>query len=112
MKGGEKMKVSDLKIDALASVGSGLLLTEVTPVYSYKNNQRTDEIIGYKYHVAMMDHSLEKIAVKIEGKKLMDIPEDGYVEVEFKGLELALYTMNGQPQVTARAAGITEVKGK
>lgn len=106
------MRVSDLVIDAHASVGKTLLLTDITPVYDYKNNHKTETIIGHRYHVAMMERSLEKIAVKIEGQKLLEIPDDDYLEVEFQGLELSVYTMNGQTQVSARATGISVVRGK
>lgn len=106
------MRVSDLVIDAYATMGQTLLLTDITPVFDYKNNHRTDEILGYKYHVAMTERRLEKVAVKIEGQKLLEISDDDYLEVEFQGLELSVYTMNGQTQVSARATGVSVVKGK
>lgn len=106
------MNISDIVIDANASVGKNLLLTNITPVYTYKNNQRTDEVNAYKYHVAMMERNLEKIAVKIEGQKLLETPDNGYLEVAFEGLSLSIYTMNGQPQISARATGISVVKEK
>lgn len=109
-KGGDTLKISDLIIDP-RSLGDSLLLVDVSPSYEYKNNNRTDTIIGYKYTVAMPDKGLDKIGVKIEGKKLMETP-DSFVEVVFNGLELFLYMMNGQPQIGARATGISLVKEK
>lgn len=98
------MNITDLKISN-ESLGNKLWLVDVLPVYEYKNNERTDKVCGYKYTVAMADKSLDKINVKIEGKKQLEKP-DGYAEVTFSGLELFIYWMNGQPQVGARATGI------
>ena len=39
----------------------------------------------------------------------MEKPE-GYAEVEFSGLEVSVYVSNGQPQVAAKATGISLVK--
>ena len=59
----------------------------------------------------MPKNSLEKIAVKIDGPRLMDVP-DGFIEVEFNELEIFLYTMNGTTNIGARAKGISPVKTK
>lgn len=104
------MKYTDVVIDAYASIGQALLVN-VSPAYGYKNGVRTEEVTGYKYEVAMTEHGLDKISVKIEGKKLMDTP-DNFVEVTFQDLEIYLYMMNGQLQVGARATGISVVKNK
>lgn len=104
------MKYTDVVIDAYASVGQALL-TNVFPSYEYKNGARTDEITGYKYEVAMPSHALDKLSVKIDGRKLMEAPEE-FTEVIFQDLELYLYMINGQLQVGARATGISPVKGK
>lgn len=96
--------MQDIIIDT-RTLGSTLLLVDVLPAYEYKDNKRTENIIGYKYAVAMPEHGLDKISVKIEGKKLMEAP-DSYVEVQFKDLELFMYMMNGKAEIGARAKGI------
>lgn len=111
MEGGKiELKTTDLIIDS-KTVGKSLLLTEVKPVYEYRNNKRTDNLIGYRYIVAMPDHGLDKISVKIEGEKLMETP-DNYTEVMFEELELFVYLMNGRLEIGARAAGISLAKQK
>lgn len=104
------MKISDLIIDP-RSLGETLLLVDVSPTVEYKDNKRTDTITGYRYTVAMPSHGLDKIGVKIEGKKLLEVP-DSFVQVKFSGLEVYVYMMNGQPQIGARATGIALVNTK
>lgn len=48
------MKITDLIIDP-KSLGEKLWLVEVTPAYEYRNNQRTENVTGYRYAVAMPD---------------------------------------------------------
>ena len=105
------LKPTDLIIDS-RSLGTKMWLTEVAPVYEYKDNKRVDNITGYRYTVALPEKSLEKIGIKIEGKKLMDAPESGYTEVNCTGLEIFLYWLNGSYQVGARAKGISPVNTK
>ena len=98
------MRITDLIIDKL-SLGKQLWLVEVLPIYEYKDNRRTDTVIGYRYVVAMPERNLEKITVKIDGKQLIEKPE-GYAEVIFNGLEVFIYWVNGDYQVGAKATGI------
>ena len=104
------MKITDLIIDP-RSLGNKLWLVDVAPAYEYKDNRRTDTVTGYRYTVAMPEKELEKINVKIDGKQLMEKPE-GYVDVTFTGLEIFVYWSNGQPQVGAKATGISLVNNK
>ena len=98
------LKITDLIIDP-KSLGNKFWLTEVTPVYEYKDNRRTDAIICYRYTVCLPERGLEKINVKIDGKQLLESPESGYVEVSFQNLEVFIYWLNQQPQVGAKASG-------
>ena len=100
------LKLGDLVIDAKASLGGKYWLTDVAPVYEYKDNKRTDTVTGYKYTVCLPERGLEKIAVKIENKKLLDKPENGYVEVNFQNLEVFVFWMNKEPQISAKASNI------
>ena len=104
------MKITDLIIDP-RSLGSKLWLTDVTAAYEYRDNKRTDNVVGYKYSVAMPEKGLDKIAVKIDGKQLVEKP-DGYAEVSLTGLEVFIYWLNGQPNVGAKATGISLVNHK
>jgi hypothetical protein len=99
------LKITDLIIDP-KSLGSKLWLVDIAPAYEYKDNRRTDTVTGYRYTIAMPERNLEKLCVKIDGKQQMEKP-DGYAEVSFTGLEVFIYWMNGQPQVGAKATGIT-----
>lgn len=104
------MTITDLIIDP-KSLGNKLWLVDIVPVYEYKDNRRTENITGYRYVVAMPDKGLDKIGVKIEGKQLVEKP-DGYEEVHFTGLEVFIYWFNGQPNVGAKATGITLANNK
>ena len=90
------MKITDLIIDP-RSLGSKLWLVEVSPAYEYRENRKTDTVLGYRYTVAMPEKGLDKINVRIDGDKRMDAP-DGYAEVRFDGLSV--------PE-----AGVTEIAG-
>ena len=99
------INIRNLKIDP-SSLGSAKLLVDIIPAYQYQNGQRMDTVSGFRYTVALPEHGLEKLGVKIDGKQLMEKPE-GFVEVEFSGLEVFVYMMEGKPCVGARATGIT-----
>jgi hypothetical protein len=98
------IKVTDLRIDP-RSIGQELYLIEVTPVNAWKNGEKMNEIIGYKYVVASKEHGLKKIAVKIEGRKQLETHED-FPSVEFNGLDVTMYWNSGQLQVAAKATSI------
>ena len=85
-----------------------MLLVDITPAYEYKDGRRLDTVTGYRYIVALPEHGLEKLGVKIDGKQLLDKP-DGFAEVEFDGLEVFAYEAQGKTQISARATGITLV---
>lgn len=104
------LNIRDLKIDP-ASLGEKKLLVDIAPAYEYKDGKRLDTVTGYRYIVALPEHSLEKLGVKIEGRQLMEKP-DGFAEVEFSGLEVFAYEAQGRAQVSARATGISLVNKK
>ena len=85
-----------------------MLLVDITPAYEYKDGRRLDTVTGYRYIVALPEHGLEKLGVKIDGKQLVEKP-DGFAEVEFTGLEVFAYEAQGKTQISARATGITLV---
>ena len=53
-------------------------------------------------------HHLEKLSVRIDGEQRMEQP-DGFVEVDFDGLEVSAYESQGKVQFTAKAADIFAV---
>ena len=101
------LNIRNLKIDP-TSLGEKMLLVDITPAYEYKDGRRLDTVTGYRYIVALPEHGLEKLGVKIDGKQLLEKP-DGFAEVEFDGLEVFAYEAQGKTQVSARATGITLV---
>lgn len=98
------LNIRDLRIDP-ASLGAKKLLVDIMPAYEYKDGKRTDTLTGYRYVVALPEHALEKLSVKIEGKQLMEKP-DGFAEVEFSGLEVGAYETREGVRFTARATGV------
>ena len=105
------LNIRDLKIDANATLGSKKLLVDVVPVYEYKNNQRMDKVVAYRYVVALPERAFEKIGVRIDGPQLIELP-DGFVEVTFHGLELAAYETGGKVNIIAKATGISQANPK
>lgn len=98
------LNIRDLRIDP-ASLGVKKLLVDVIPAYEYKDGKRTDTITGYRYVVCLMQHRLEKLSVRIDGPQRLEQPE-GFVDVEFDGLEVGAYEAQGKVQFTAKAADI------
>jgi len=103
------VKITDLIVDP-KSLGNKFWLTEVAPVYDYKDNKRTETILGYRYTVCLPECGLEKIAVKIDGKQLLESPESGYVEVQFQNLEVFIYWYKQEFTVGAKATDISLAK--
>ena len=101
------LNIRNLKIDP-TSLGEKMLLVDITPAYEYKDGRRLDTVTGYRYIVALPEHDLEKLGVKIDGKQLLEKP-DGFAEVEFTELEVFAYEAQGKTQISARATGITLV---
>ena len=105
------LNIRDLKIDAAATLGSKKLLVDVVPVYEYKNNQRMDKVVAYRYVVALPERAFEKIGVRIDGPQLIEL-SDGFAEVTFHGLELAAYETGGKVNIIAKATGISQANSK
>ena len=101
------INLRDLRIDP-ASLGRQKLLVEVAPAYAYQDGKRSSTVTGYRYVVCLAEHKLEKLSVRIDGEQLMEQP-DGYVEVDFAGLEVTAYEIDGKVQLSAKATGIHTV---
>jgi len=100
------LRLSDLIID-VKSLGERLWLTDISTVFEYKDNRRTDTVTGHRYTVCLPDKNFEKIGIKIDGKRLLEPPENGYISVKFEGLEIFAYSLNGTIQIGGKAANIT-----
>lgn len=82
-----------------------LWCTGVTPVYEYKNNARTENVVGYRYNLVAIDADAESFGLKILGEKQLEV-EEGHVEVALEGDEFALYCRDNKVQITAKATSI------
>lgn len=103
------LNIYNVEIDAIKTLGETMLLTDVKPYYEYANNIKSDNIAGFKYF-ACRKKDLEKVAVKIPGKQLIEAPENGCIEVRFTGLAGKAYVdSQGKGQVSFSAASISKV---
>lgn len=98
------MQITNLKLNANC-IGKKMLLVDVVPCYIYTNGQKTNEIEGYRYIVALPDVGFDKLGVKIEGQQLIEKPES-YVDVSFEGLQVFIYWRAGTYEVGATATAI------
>lgn len=104
------MNLRDLKIEQ-DSLGK-MLLVDVKPGYLYKDNVKQEEINHYVYTVALPKYALEKINVKIEGKKILEKPDINFPEVAFTNLDIYVYFLNGRPVIAGKATDISLVGKK
>ena len=102
------IKCNDLKIDPV-SLGSPMLLVDVTPVYAYDGGHRTSQVVGHKYQVSLPAHRMKKLGVKIDGPQQMARPDEP-TEVVFTGLEIGLWEIEGSVRLSAKATGIRPAK--
>lgn len=108
------LRVTDCNIDP-ASIGTRNILTEIRPAYVYSNGERTNNIDGYRYTIAIPTLGFKKLSVKIEHQtplfnlELEEIPMG--TEVEFTGLEIGTYFSKGQVNLSAKAQSISIMGG-
>lgn len=62
--------------DTVLITGGGI------PCYEYKDNQKTDKILGYEYPVLMQGLGFEKFFIKVLGEATPSITEDKFLSVE------------------------------
>jgi len=92
------INIRDLRIDP-ASLGAKKLLVDIVPVYEYKNNQRTDEVVAHRYIVALPELRLEKIGVKIDGKSIGAVKSYTFENVSrTHTIEVIFMKANGNPR--------------
>lgn len=105
------MKITDVVIDATATIGTDPLLVDVKPCFVYTDGKKTEKIEGYRYVVALPEHQFEKIGVKVLGQCSIEKPETGYVPVKFEKLDMRVYwnPRNGTYEVSASAMSVEAV---
>lgn len=101
--------VTDVVIDARATIGDTCILRGVYPTFEYKNGAPTANRDGTRYRVMT---PLGALNVKVKGPQAIDFDADSKpVTVRFVGLSLYIYFRDGKVGVAGRAKGI-EVVGK
>lgn len=105
------IKLKNVVVDVGKTIGNVTLLTDVKPVYAYRDGTRTSDVSGYKYEVCLPERHLDKLDVIIDGDKRMEAPE-GNMPVTFEGLNVFIgWTRNGY-EVKAMASNIIAVPQK
>ena len=102
------MMLSDLCIDVHATMGKNFKLIEVNPVYKYENGKVTNEVQAYKYNVVLEDKRYKQVSVKVFGEQRIATPQFP-VSVNFVGLEIRAYDINGKFAVSVTAKDIKVV---
>jgi len=100
--------LSDLCIDVHATMGKNFKLIEVNPVYKYENGKVTNEVQAYKYNVVLEDKRYKQVSVKVFGEQRIATPQFP-VSVNFVGLEIRAYDINGKFAVSVTAKDIKVV---
>ena len=72
-----------------AKLGNKMNLTGISPAYAYK-------IIGYKYEAAAAALGHDKLRVRIDGARRIEIKEGLLSYVAFDGIQLCMYVRNGK----------------
>ena len=103
------LNLSDLKIDPLETLGEKMLLVGVVPIYEYVDKKRTDNVTGFRYIVVCPKLAFEKVGVRIDGPQLVEMTES-YFQVQFDDLEVLVYNIDRNVNITVKATGIKRVK--
>jgi len=106
------ISLTALKIDAEKSLGSKKILVDILPINEYRDNQKTDKILGHKYIIALPLLGYEKIGVRVPGEKMFEIQGEEPIFVEFDNLEVALFEFKGKIGFTAKATGVSVAKSQ
>lgn len=107
------MKITELVFDN-RQFGKRMQLVGVEPYFSYRDGKKTEDIEGYKYTVVLLEKEYEKLSVKVEGAKQIDIQEGEKVDIpiKFTDLEVGFFQNfeNKNLFLKAKAKGIELVK--
>lgn len=89
--------------------GNQFILTAIRPSYRYIEGNKTQDITGINYEVALPKLSFEKIRVKVEGDQEISeevLESSNFIEVAFEDLEAHFYFVNGNVGVSATAKSV------
>lgn len=108
------IKMSDLKIDTKC-FGGEYLLVDIVPSYDYKDGKKTNNLLCYKYEVALPKFKMEKLSVKIPSNvaPIVDIDNNEEIPMKnviFEGLEIGCYMSDRFVNLTATAKSVSFVK--
>lgn len=106
------LKLSDLKIDVKATVGSPLVLCRTNPTVEYAEGVRTSRRTGTRYTVACPAAGMQTLTVKVLGQQTVECSEKGMVLVDFDDLDIYVYFKDGKPFVAGRAKAIRLADGQ
>lgn len=102
------MNPKDVVIDRDGTLGPPpYWLCNITEDWEYVDNKKTDVLLGYKYYIAVPRMNLDKIPVKIPGKKRIEHRKGEVLEVNFTDFELQGYVARGEYGLSGKASGIS-----
>lgn len=85
------MNLNLIQIDPYATLGNVALLTNISPAFAYTDGKRTNNVVGYRYEVVLPERVFEKLSVRVDGEKRLELPENETPQVVFEGLKMSLY---------------------
>lgn len=106
------LKLSDLKIDVKATVGSPLVLCREQPTVAYEGGVPTSRRDGTRYTVACPGAEMKTLAVKVPGPQVVEHSKKGMVLVDFDDLDIYVYFKDNKAFVAARAKAIRLADGQ
>ena len=105
------IKLRDLKIDAKATLGRRIVLTNIAPKYVYEGGKKTDKVEGCYYTVFCQDRQYMTLRVSVPGDaRIDDATVDKMPHVEFEELEIHLYYIDKKPIITVTADNVHVAK--
>ena len=78
--------------DAEKTLGS-TFLTDIFPAHEYVDGVKTEKVVGYTYVVACTGLHMEKIRVRIDGPKKIELQAGKEVKVTFDDFSVKIYPL-------------------
>lgn len=102
--------INEVVIDFNSTFGKNFALVDVISKAVYKDGNKTNETILH-YDVCCLDNKMKHLDVKILGKQLLPVPENGdFIRVELIEPVARQYIMNGKYGISISASSIKEIK--
>ena len=94
-------------------LGGEMLCVGCKPYYAYTPDGQKGAQQGYTYDVCLPAHGFDKLGVKIEGDRQIEIPEGGHVAVTLTDLAVRPYVgRDGRLAFSASASAIKPLNNK